>query len=424
MKSVALKAYPRSQVQRAEVTKLRRVGRVPATIYGRLAKPQNLEVNSKEFADLMHHSASENLLVDLSVENDARSKRLALVQEIQHHPLDGKVLHVDFHEVAENEKVTVHVPVETTGEAAGVKTGGGVLEHVLFKLKVRCLPKNLPEQIVIDVTALEIGKAIHLGDIKAPEGVEILGDKHITVVAVAAPRAEEEVVAPEAAKAAGDVEMTKEKKEEGEEGAAPAKAGEKEKAPAKGDAKAAAAGDKKAEAKPEAKAEGRRNNFSGASRFPRAWSNCISSWAWEIRARNTRRRATTPVFCWSKNWRRSGNAIGRTKRNFDARIAKAECNGRNSSAVRAADVHEFERRDGRSAERFLSVAAEADFGRGGRRGFAVWRNPVARKRQQRRASRFGIHRAAFGVARVCEIADWDRAQRRFARNYKLRSRKI
>jgi large subunit ribosomal protein L25 len=252
MKSVALKAYTRAQVQRAEVTKLRRAGRVPATIYGRLAKPQNLEVNSKEFADLLHHAASENLLVDLSVENDARSKRLALVQEIQHHPLDGKVLHVDFHEVAENEKVTVQVPVETTGEAVGVKAGG-VLEHVLFKLKVRCLPKDLPEQIIVDVTSLEIGKSFHIADIKAPEGVEILGDKHITVVAVAAPRAEEVVATDAAAPAAGDVEMTKEKKEEGAEGAAPAKAGEK--APAKGDAKAAAAGDKKTEAKPEAKAE-------------------------------------------------------------------------------------------------------------------------------------------------------------------------
>jgi large subunit ribosomal protein L25 len=188
----------------------------------------------------------------LSVENDARSKRLALVQEIQHHPLDGKVLHVDFHEVAENEKVTVQVPVETTGEAVGVKAGG-VLEHVLFKLKVRCLPKDLPEQIVVDVTILEIGKSIHIADVKAPEGVEILGDKHITVVAVAAPRAEEEVVATEAAPAAGDVEMTKEKKEEGAEAAPAGKAGEK--APAKGDAKAAAAGDKKAEAKPDAKAE-------------------------------------------------------------------------------------------------------------------------------------------------------------------------
>jgi large subunit ribosomal protein L25 len=251
MKSVALKAYPRSQVQRAEVKKLRASGRVPATIYGHQAAPQNLEVSSKEFADLLHHSVSENLLVDLSVENDTRAKRLALVQEIQHHPLDGKVLHVDFHEVAENEKVTVQVPVETTGEAVGVKTGGGVLEHVLFKLKVRCLPKNLPEQITVDVTSLEIGKSIHLGDIKAAEGVEILGDKHITVVAGAAPRAEEEVVVVEAAPAAGDVEMTKEKKEEGAE--SEAKAGEK--APAKGDAKTAAAGDKKAEAKPEAKAE-------------------------------------------------------------------------------------------------------------------------------------------------------------------------
>ncbi|MEI7809331.1 MAG: 50S ribosomal protein L25 [Verrucomicrobiota bacterium] len=248
MKSVALKAYPRSQVQRAEVTKLRRAGRVPATIYGRQVEPQNLEVIYDDLAELINHSASENVLVDLTVEQDARSKRLALVQDIQHHPLSGKMLHVDLHEVAANEKVTVHVPVETIGEAAGVKTGGGTLEHVMFKLKVRSLPKDLPEQIVIDVTALEIGKSIHIGDIAAPVGVEILGDKHLTVVAVSAPRAEEEVAAT-AVPAAGDVEMTKEKKEEGAEGAAPAAA--------KGDAKAAA-GDKKAEAKPEAKAEAKK----------------------------------------------------------------------------------------------------------------------------------------------------------------------
>jgi large subunit ribosomal protein L25 len=244
MKSVALKAYPRSQVQRAEVKKLRATGRVPATIYGRQTKPQNLEVNSKEFADLLNHSVSENLLVDLAVESDGRAKRLALVQEIQHHPIDGKVLHVDFHEVAEDEKVTVQVPLETSGEPVGVKTGGGTLEHILFKLKVRCLPKDLPEQIIVDVSSLEIGKAIHLGDIQVAEGVEILGDKHLSVLAVSAPRAEEVVATTETAAAAGDVEMTKEKKDEA--GAVPAKS----------DAKAAEKGaDKKAEAKPEAKAE-------------------------------------------------------------------------------------------------------------------------------------------------------------------------
>ena len=168
---------------------------MPAIIYGRQAKPQNLEVNAKELEDLIHHSASENVLVDLSVESDARPKRLALVQEIQHHPLEGDMLHVDFHEVAENEKVIVHVPLETVGEAAGVKTGGGVLEHMLFKLKVRCLPKDLPEQIIVDVSHLELGKAIHLGEIKAPAGVEILGDKNIPVVSVALPRTEEEEAA-------------------------------------------------------------------------------------------------------------------------------------------------------------------------------------------------------------------------------------
>lgn len=242
MKSVALKAYPRSQVQRAEVTKLRAAGRVPATIYGRQAAPQNLEVVSEEIANLLNHSASENLLVDLTVEKDARSMRLALVQDVQHHPLSGKVIHVDFHEVAENELVTIFVPVETAGEPAGVKNGGGTLEHILHKLKVRCLPRDLPEQITLDVTALEIGKSIHLGEIVAPNGVQILGEKTRTVVAVAAPRAEEEVAATAAAPVAGDVEMTKEKKEDGTEGAAPAK----------GDAKAAA-GDKKPEAKAEKK---------------------------------------------------------------------------------------------------------------------------------------------------------------------------
>jgi len=194
--------------------------------------------------------------VDLAVKDDARPKRLALVQEVQHHALSGKVLHVDFHEVAENEKVTIMVPVETTGEATGVKNGGGILEHVLFRVKVRALPKDLPEVIVVDVSHLEIGQAIHIGDLKATEGVEILGDKHISVIAVAAPISEAaEAAAAEAAGAgAAEVEMIKEKKEDGAEGAAPAKAGDKAAPAAKG-APAAKAGDKPAEKGAEKKPE-------------------------------------------------------------------------------------------------------------------------------------------------------------------------
>src|SRR5437667_702620 len=242
MKSVALNAFPRTLGRRAGAKKLRTDGRIPAVIYGRQAQPQNLEINSKEMEDLIHHSVSENLLVDLAVKDDARPKRLALVQEVQHHPLNGKVLHVDFHEVAEDEKVTVMVPVETVGEAVGVKTDGGVLEHVLFKIRARGLPKDLPELITVDVSNLNIGQAIHLGEIPAPAGVELIGDKNIPVISVAAPRTEEEEAA-EAAEAAaavpGEVEMIKEKKEEGEE-AAPAKGAEKG-AAAKGAEKGAAA---------------------------------------------------------------------------------------------------------------------------------------------------------------------------------------
>lgn len=257
MKSVPLNAFPRALSGRGGVKKLRTSGRIPAVIYGGKTQSQSLEVDAEEIGDLMKHAVSENVLVDLAVKDDARSKRLALVQEMQHHPLSGALLHVDLHEVAEDEKATILVPLETTGEPVGVKTGGGVLEHIVFKIKVRALPKDLPEQIVVDVTSLEIGKSIHLGEIKPPAGVEILGDKKVSVISVAAPRTEEEEAATTevAATAAGDVEMTKEKKEEGAEGAAPVK-GEKgaDKAAPKGAEKVAEkAGDKKSAAPAEKK---------------------------------------------------------------------------------------------------------------------------------------------------------------------------
>ena len=266
MKAVALSAFPRTLARRPGAKRLRAQGRVPAVIYGRQAKPQNLEVDRKDLENLIHHSITENLLVDLVVDKDPRPKRLALVQEVQHHALSGEVLHVDLHEVHENEKVTVMVPVETVGEASGVKNSGGVLEHVLFKVKVRALPKDLPEVIRLDVSHLEIGQSIHIGDIKTEAGIEVLGDKNISVISVAAPISEAQEAAEAAAAAAAptDVEMIKEKKEEGAAPAAgakgaaaapAAKGAAAEKAPEKGAEKAGdkAAADKGAEKKPDKK---------------------------------------------------------------------------------------------------------------------------------------------------------------------------
>jgi large subunit ribosomal protein L25 len=239
MKSVALKAFPRTLAGRGGVKKVRAQGRIPAVIYGTKNPPQSLEVDQKEFEKLLHHSVSENLLVDLAVDQDGKATRLALLQEVQHNPLSGKVVHVDLHEVDANEPVTISIPVETIGEPVGVRTGGGVLEHVVFKIRVRALPKNLPEFIAIEVAHLEVGKSVHLGEIKAPEGVELLGDKSLSIVAVALPKAE---VEPEAAAAAApataDVEMIKEKKDQPAGAAAPAGGA---KAPAAAAAKAPAA---------------------------------------------------------------------------------------------------------------------------------------------------------------------------------------
>jgi large subunit ribosomal protein L25 len=249
MKSASLTAYPRTLSRRAGAKRLRSAARVPAVIYGRQTQPQNLELVLKDIEDLIHHSVSENILVDLQVKEDARPKRLALVKEVQHHVVSGQILHVDFHEVSAQEKVIVSVPVEALGEAAGVKNGG-VLEHVLFKVRVRALPADLPEMLTVDVSHLEIGKAIHIGEIPAPPGVELLGDKNISVIAVAAPVTEAEEAAAEAATAvsATDVEMIKEKKEEGE-------AAEAEAAAKPGAKPAAKPSEKPAEKAPEKAAE-------------------------------------------------------------------------------------------------------------------------------------------------------------------------
>jgi large subunit ribosomal protein L25 len=225
MKAVPLTAFPRVLSRRGGSKKLRENGRIPAVIYGAKIQSKNLEFIRKDIDLLIKHSVSETLLIDLSIEGG--EKHMALVQEVQHHPLSGKVLHMDFHEVSPTETVTITVPVETTGIPVGVKIGGGTLEHVLFKLKVRATPANLPELISVDVSGLDLNKTLHIGEITAPEGVEILGDKNIPVVTVAAPKVEvaaepaaDAAAAAAAPAAAKQPEMLKEKKEEAK---APAK---------------------------------------------------------------------------------------------------------------------------------------------------------------------------------------------------------
>ena len=206
-KQVKLSARPRADVGHNSVKHLRSRGVVPAVIYGHKDQPANLEINTREIAALLKHAVGENILVELDI---AGTPKLSLIQEVQHHPVRGDILHVDFLEVAMDEVLHTEVPVEPTGEADGVKNYGGLLEHSLRSLQIECLPKDLPEIIRVDVSALGLNQSIHVRDLILPEGVKATSDADLTVFSVAEPKAEAEPVS--AADAAKGPEVIKEKK--------------------------------------------------------------------------------------------------------------------------------------------------------------------------------------------------------------------
>ena len=223
-KQVKLTAKTRLQTGGSVSKKLKRQGLVPAVVYGAKNEPQTLQLAARDIKTLLSHAIGENILVELEIEGDAgKSNRMALIQEVQHEPLSGDVVHVDFHAVNMNEALRTSVPVEPTGEPNGVKNFGGLLEQSLRSLEVECLPKDLPERITVDVSALNIGDSIHVKDIPLPPGVTAMEDADLTVFLVAAPTVVEEPVAPAAGVApTAEPEVIREKKEE-----AAAPAGEK-----------------------------------------------------------------------------------------------------------------------------------------------------------------------------------------------------
>src|SRR5437588_10859584 len=176
---------------------------------------------------MMSHASGENVLVELEIAGE-KSNRTALVQEVQHSPVRGDILHIDFHAISMDETIQAEVPLEPIGVPNGVKNFGGLLEQSLRALAIECLPRDLPDRITVDVSQLHIGDSIHLRQIQLPSGVTAKVQPDLTAFSVVAPVVEEEPVVAEAEAAAGP-EVITEKKEEGE-AAAPAPTA-KEKAP-------------------------------------------------------------------------------------------------------------------------------------------------------------------------------------------------
>ena len=192
-------AQPRTSEGTSAVNRLRKAGSIPAVVYGRKTAPTNVQVDSKTFTKLLESSASNNILVSLKMDS---AEQLALVQQVQHDHLRGGILHVDFHAIAMDEEIHAQVPLNLVGESPGAKAGG-LIEAIHHTLEVRCLPKDLPDAIDVDISDLQTGKGIHVGDLKLPEGVRAKLADDVVLIMCEEPKVVEEAPAAAAPAAKG-----------------------------------------------------------------------------------------------------------------------------------------------------------------------------------------------------------------------------
>jgi large subunit ribosomal protein L25 len=188
----SLKATSRPLDGTSNTHRLRKTGEVPAVMYGKGFENQNLQVNGKELSAVLHATTSENVLVELEISG---KKQLTVVKSVQHNSLTSEPVHVDFHAVREDQRIIARVPVELTGEAVGVKTGGGLLQFQTQRLTITCLPKDLPEKVVADITTLNVNESLHVSGLKLPEGVKARTAGEVVIVAIMEQEAAPEPVA-------------------------------------------------------------------------------------------------------------------------------------------------------------------------------------------------------------------------------------
>ena len=215
MAQVELTVKKRLEVGGRRPRSLRRSGRIPAVVYGGKGGSVPLSID-RVYLRKTVGTLYENQLLSLRTEDEGeKSSWMAIVKELQVDHLSDDLLHVDFKEVILGEKLTATVPLAAVGEAIGVTRDGGILEHILREIEVKCLPTRIPERLPVDVSSLAVGDSVHVSDIELEEGVEVLTDPEVLIFTVAAPRVEEEEVEEvEEEEAAVEGEAGEEKKEE------------------------------------------------------------------------------------------------------------------------------------------------------------------------------------------------------------------
>ena len=231
MAVIALSGTRRDRLGKGGARKARAAGQIPGVLYGHGEQPVPVAVSAAEFELALRKHRGGNAIVNLAV---GGGEYTALIRDVQYDPISHGILHLDFQHISLTETIEVHVPVRLVGLALGVKDGGGILEHIVREVAVRCLPTAIPPAIEVDVAALNIGDSVHVSDLLAA-GLEILSDPNATVATVVPPTVLEEKpveaaaeIAPAEGEAAAEPEVVKTKGKKEEEGGEEAPAAKKE----------------------------------------------------------------------------------------------------------------------------------------------------------------------------------------------------
>lgn len=194
MERVKLKAEQRRETGKGVARKLRREGYIPAVIYGR--NRESLPLKVEEVA--LKNKIGGNAIFDLTIDGDEGTfTETTMVKDVQRDVIKGDILHVDFQQISLDEKITISVPLSLEGVPAGVREGG-VLQQLLREVEVECLPTNIPDYLEVDISELGVGDSLAVGQIVAPEGVEIVTPAEEIIASIVVPSevVEEEVEEP------------------------------------------------------------------------------------------------------------------------------------------------------------------------------------------------------------------------------------
>jgi large subunit ribosomal protein L25 len=165
------------------------MGEIPGILYGHKEEPTMLTVSEHELWHILHNATSEHLILRLEIEGAGSDDVVTLVRDVQHHPVTGDILHIDFQRISLDEKIKVGVPVALIGQATGVKEFGGILDHGVREVTVHCKPAEIPESLEVDVTGMEIGHSIHISDIMPLyPNLEFMDDPNVTLAHVSPPK--------------------------------------------------------------------------------------------------------------------------------------------------------------------------------------------------------------------------------------------